>query len=77
MDTTVNFIRFPYSHPFILVKTKSSWCLAEMFLTLRLNSVEEMIPYGHKLIEMGATYGPCLQWLGGGLILLNDEYYSI
>ncbi|WP_034550313.1 1-phosphofructokinase [Carnobacterium funditum] len=73
MDTTgQTLLDSLTSHP-LLVKPNHHE-LAEMF-DVTFNSVEEMIPYGHKLIEMGATYALVSMAGDGALFFSNDEVY--
>lgn len=60
------------SHP-ILVKPNHHE-LAELF-QVTFNSVEEMVPYGKKLIEMGAMYALVSMAGDGALFFTADQVY--
>ncbi|MEG0679793.1 MAG: 1-phosphofructokinase [Carnobacterium sp.] len=74
MDTTgqtlLNSLAF---HP-LLVKPNHHE-LAEMF-QVTFDSVEEMIPYGKKLIKMGASYALVSMAGDGALFFTKDEVYQ-
>ena len=74
MDTTGQTLLDSLSFHPLLVKPNHHE-LAEMF-HVTFNSVEEMIPYGKKLIEMGASYALVSMAGDGALFFTTDNVYQ-
>lgn len=74
MDTTGQTLLDSLAFHPLLVKPNHHE-LAEMF-HVTFNSVEEMIPYGKKLIKMGASYALVSMAGDGALFFTKDEVYQ-
>lgn len=74
MDTTGQTLLDSLAFHPLLVKPNHHE-LAEMF-NVTFHSVEEMIPYGKKLIEMGATYALVSMAGDGALFFTKDDVYQ-